>query len=389
MVDPVACRVALFVANRTEITPNALTRFSLVLGVVAAACFAAGDLALGALMFYVSFMVDCVDGKIARLKGTGTPFGLWLDYVGDRIRVVCCAFGIAYGQYMATGRLAYVLLGAGIAILDLFRYVNAPQMKRVRQTVKTRRRAARQEELAVMRETMAVESLDAEYGVSHGSAPSASHDFGDYTPRDHEPHDHAYGPSEPFDQMAGLYDDDDHDDDREPVQEPAGRDTGPGGRNPGLTGPAGHGPTIPRQASAPADSLAFTQPIPRETFSYAPPSPAPAPHVHRAGQEGGENEAEAGTSRRVAEFLTRHRVRTHLMSGIEFHAAVFVAAPLIGPSALLPVTAGAGALLVLNEIFLVYRMWQSTRALADRPAPGAHRQDDQAHVRTDPFFTGV
>src|SRR5262245_50024970 len=82
MVDPVACRVALFVANRTEITPNALTRFSLVLGMASATCFGMNQLILGAALFYLSFMIDCVDGKIARLKGTGTPFGLWLDYVG-------------------------------------------------------------------------------------------------------------------------------------------------------------------------------------------------------------------------------------------------------------------------------------------------------------------
>lgn len=135
-VDPVACRVALLVANRTRITPNALTVFSLVLGMVSAVCFATDKLAAGAVMFYLSFMIDCVDGKIARLKGTGTPFGLWLDYVGDRVRVVCCAAGLAFGQYALTGNVEFVVLGAAVAVLDLFRYVNAPQMKRVREVIR-------------------------------------------------------------------------------------------------------------------------------------------------------------------------------------------------------------------------------------------------------------
>ena len=87
----------------------------------------------------MSFTVDCMDGKIARLKGTGTAFGLWLDYVGDRVRVVCCAAGLAFGQYVTTGDVDYILLGAGVAVLDLFRYVNAPQMKRVREVVKENR----------------------------------------------------------------------------------------------------------------------------------------------------------------------------------------------------------------------------------------------------------
>lgn len=139
LVDPVACRLTLLVANHTSVTPNGLTRFSLILGMCSAICFASGRLAAGALLFYVSFMVDCMDGKIARLKGTGTAFGLWLDYVGDRIRVVCCAAGLASGQYVATGDVSYILLGAGVAVLDLFRYVNAPQMKRVREVVKENR----------------------------------------------------------------------------------------------------------------------------------------------------------------------------------------------------------------------------------------------------------
>ncbi|MEV7967223.1 CDP-alcohol phosphatidyltransferase family protein [Sphaerisporangium sp. NPDC088356] len=391
MVDPVACRVALFVANRTEITPNALTRFSLVLGMVSAGLFAANQLVLGAVLFYVSFMIDCVDGKIARLKGTGTPFGLWLDYVGDRIRVVCCAFGIAYGQYAATGRLAFVLLGAGIAILDLFRYVNAPQMKRVRQTVKARRRIARREELSAVRDAMAVESLGR--GAGYDVTYSSPQDLPDHA---YDPYE-GYGPYEPYDQMAAPYEPavyevaerdarsrelgDEDAGAREYVRPGESRE--PVGHDQGLQGIAGHGATIPRQASVPGDSLTSTQPI-----SHAPPSPGREPYDQDLERPPGEAEVPLSTRERVAERLARHRVRTHLMSGIEFHAAVFVVAPLLGPSALLPVTTGAGALLVLNEIFLVYRMWLSTRALAGQPLPSVPGQDDQ-HVRTDPFFTGA
>ncbi|MFC7645175.1 CDP-alcohol phosphatidyltransferase family protein [Streptosporangium lutulentum] len=157
LVDPVACRLTLFVANHTAITPNGLTRLSLILGMVSAVCFGFGQLVAGALVFYVSFAVDCMDGKIARLKGTGTAFGLWLDYVGDRIRVVCCAVGLAFGQYVTTGDVAYILLGAGVAVLDLFRYVNAPQMKRVREVVKENRL----ERLAADAEAAALTALTA------------------------------------------------------------------------------------------------------------------------------------------------------------------------------------------------------------------------------------
>ncbi|MFI6476626.1 CDP-alcohol phosphatidyltransferase family protein [Nonomuraea sp. NPDC050663] len=224
-VDPLACPLTRLIANHTRVTPNALTVTSLVIGLGSAVSFAANQLAVGALLFYVSFLVDCVDGKIARLKGTGSPFGLWLDYVGDRIRVVFCAAGLAYGQYVLTGDVVYIVLGAVLAVLDLFRYVNAPQMKRVREAV-------------------------------HLNSESAA----------------------PGEQVERV------------------------------------------------------------------PSKRLMPRVNR--------------------LLARHRVRSHLISGIEFHAAVFVVAPLIGAAALLPVSTGASLLLLANEVFIVYRMWLFTRRAA-------------------------
>ncbi|MFI6293269.1 CDP-alcohol phosphatidyltransferase family protein [Nonomuraea sp. NPDC050790] len=243
-VDPVACRVALTVANRTSVTPNALTVFSLVLGLVSAACFAVDELAAGAVVFYLSFMIDCVDGKIARLKGTGTPFGLWLDYVGDRVRVVCCAAGLAIGQYLLTHNVEFIVLGAAVAVLDLFRYVNAPQMKRVRE---------------VVREGM-------------------------------------------------------------------------------------------------------------------PPKPAPAVEVSE--EVVVRPARNPSFMRRLNKYLARRRVRSHLISGIEFHAAVFVVAPLIGAAALIPISAAASVLLLANEIFLVYRMWLFAR----RFAVVSSSQESREHV---------
>ncbi|WP_084961694.1 CDP-alcohol phosphatidyltransferase family protein [Thermoactinospora rubra] len=217
MVDPIACRLALVAANRTRLTPNAITAASMVLGLLAAVCFAAGQLAAGAIVFYFSFLVDCVDGKIARLKGTGTPFGVWLDFIGDRVREMCCAAGLAYGQYAATGNDGYILLGTAIAVLDLFRYVNAPQVARVREQVRER-----------------------------------------------------------------------------------------GGRR------------LRRSRS------------------------------------------------RWERRLRRRRVRSRLFSGIEFHAAVFVVAPLLGAWALAPATVAAAVLLLGYEARLVYRMWLFTRQVALR-----------------------
>lgn len=264
MVDPLACRLVLFVANHTAITPNGLTRLSLLLGLASAVAFTEGMLVPGAVLFYLSFMVDCMDGKIARLKGTGTPFGLWLDYVGDRVRVVCCAFGWGFGEYTRTGDTNVVLAAVGVVVLDLFRYINGPQLKRVKDATRALVEARLDghcvlaESVLQSRPRTELEKAAAEFGQVAEDA----------TVVDLQKAFHARFP---------WYD-------------------------------------------------------------------------------------------RFRVFLVRHRVRTHVVSGIEFHAAVFVVAPLFGPGALVPVAAVAGTLLLAFEMFLVYRVWLASRQVPSTAA---------------------
>ncbi len=255
MVDPLACRLALLVANHTSITPNGLTRLSMVIGVASAACFSQGMLAVGALLFYASFTVDCMDGKVARLKRTGTPFGLWLDYVGDRIRVAFCAFGLAFGQFRETGELDFVLAAIGIVLLDLFRYINGPQLKRVRESMRNQMQLRMDAECVFMEDVLKKNprSTAGEHLIEDGQTLIDLH--------------------------KGFHT-----------------------RFPWFDG--------------------------------------------------------------FRMFLVRHRVRTHVMSGIEFHAAVFVVAPLFGIQAFVPITIVAGSVLLAFEITLVYRTWLATRELA-------------------------
>ncbi|WP_182908310.1 CDP-alcohol phosphatidyltransferase family protein [Microbispora sp. H13382] len=269
MVDPLACRLALLVANHTPITPNGLTRLSMLIGFASAAAFAEGMLVAGAALFYLSFTVDCMDGKIARLKGTGTPFGLWLDYVGDRLRVVCCAFGLGFGEYARTGDADVALAAVGVVVLDLFRYINGPQLKRVKDATRALVEA-RLEGQCVLAESVLRARPRAELG-------RAAAEFGEV-----------------------------------------------------------------------ADDTGTTVVDLQKAF-----------HARFPWYD------------RLRVFLVRRRVRTHVVSGIEFHAAVFVVAPLLGPAALVPVAAVAGALLLAFEMSLVYRVWLASRQV---PRTAAERQ---------------
>jgi hypothetical protein len=66
------------------------------------------------------------------------------------------------------------------------------------------------------------------------------------------------------------------------------------------------------------------------------------------------------------EWLLRHRVRTHLFSGIEYQMTVFVVAPILQAfwsSAVAVVTIAGAVLLLLFELTLVAKLWLSTREI--------------------------
>lgn len=135
LVDPLASRLVWLVAPWRWVTPNRLTTAAFVVGLGSAACFwqaTTGWLVAGAALFHLSFVLDCMDGKIARLNGTGSVFGAWLDYVFDRLRVLACAVGLFGGQYDRTGNFIYVWLAGLVMFLDMFRYLNALQMGKVK-----------------------------------------------------------------------------------------------------------------------------------------------------------------------------------------------------------------------------------------------------------------
>lgn len=134
VVDPVALPMAVAIANRTRITPNQLTGISLLTGIGAAWLFLLGTrgaLVAGALAYYVSFLFDCLDGKVARLKETRSAVGAWLDYGLDRVRVVVAALALMGGQVRRTDRGIYWVLAALVIGLDLVRYANALRSTRL------------------------------------------------------------------------------------------------------------------------------------------------------------------------------------------------------------------------------------------------------------------
>jgi phosphatidylglycerophosphate synthase len=148
LVDPIAVRLTRRLAGVRAITPNRVTLTAFAIGLLAAVCFtraSAGWLLAGAGLYYVSFLLDCVDGKIARLNGTGSIFGMWLDYILDHVRIITCVTALFGGQYAATKNVAYLIVGAGVLVLELFHYVNSQEIFQINTEMRTRLEARRAE----------------------------------------------------------------------------------------------------------------------------------------------------------------------------------------------------------------------------------------------------
>ncbi|GGZ46853.1 MULTISPECIES: CDP-alcohol phosphatidyltransferase family protein [Streptomyces] len=165
LVDPVATRMLIVLARFRFITPNRVTWAALFIGLASAGFFLQGDsrsLLIGALLYHLSFILDCIDGKLARLKGNGTVFGGWLDYVFDRIRVLFCALALMGGQFLRTGGELYLLAALAVVFLDMLRYVDALQIYKMRMSMRTKIEKVTKERAEAEREEAEREARAAE-----------------------------------------------------------------------------------------------------------------------------------------------------------------------------------------------------------------------------------
>lgn len=140
VIDPIALRLTYLFANYTGLTPNQITIFSLILGLLSAYFFLKGDypnLVLGAIAMELSFVFDCVDGKIARLKKTGTQFGAYWDFMQDRVLQFAALFTLIWGQYQLTGNTNFWVLGLIYVFADALHRTSSFHVQRLVITIET------------------------------------------------------------------------------------------------------------------------------------------------------------------------------------------------------------------------------------------------------------
>ncbi len=103
----------------TLVHPNLITVSDLLLGLVAVAGFLTGNYWAGlgaALLLPFVIILDSLDGLLARLTFQESPEGRLLDLYGDTALNLLIFYGIAVGQYRATGQALFLILLVPITI---------------------------------------------------------------------------------------------------------------------------------------------------------------------------------------------------------------------------------------------------------------------------------
>ena len=104
------------------VSANAVSLFSLAAGLAAAAFFyfdIYACLLAGAACYQVKNIADTVDGQLARVRGTTSRIGRFLDSLSDLVVTVSVFTAIGLGAYSRTGSRGFLILSLAAALSSL------------------------------------------------------------------------------------------------------------------------------------------------------------------------------------------------------------------------------------------------------------------------------
>jgi phosphatidylglycerophosphate synthase len=123
-VDPVAMRVLPPLLRRPWVTPNGITACAFVVGAISVGLFATGQLVAGALVYELRFFLDCLDGKLARVRRTSSSFGAAFDRLADALTVPAAYAALGWtlatqGTWSHTFVLAVAFMATLVTVCEL------------------------------------------------------------------------------------------------------------------------------------------------------------------------------------------------------------------------------------------------------------------------------
>ena len=108
--------VVVYALRNTPITPNQVTFLSAIIAAAACALFALTPgnwpmLVVAAAIFELSFVLDCADGQLARLRKIASPIGHLLDFLMDELKAMLLLTCVTVRIWQETGDDRLIILG--------------------------------------------------------------------------------------------------------------------------------------------------------------------------------------------------------------------------------------------------------------------------------------
>lgn len=123
---PRPARAVVGICARHGIVPNAVTSVSFLLVVAATLLFAFGWFGTGLVLAWIMTFLDTVDGKLARVTVTSTPFGHYFDHTIDSVHPPIWYIAWALGVTGPTGIVSVLpMLLAIVAFYVLGRFIES------------------------------------------------------------------------------------------------------------------------------------------------------------------------------------------------------------------------------------------------------------------------
>lgn len=122
-----------YLCYKLKIKPNSVTLTSFIIFIVGAFFFNQSNYYLSAILWLLSYVLDCTDGALARFTGTGSRFGAFFDVVIDRIISTIFLALICVKSLTIDSELYIPILGAiaivSYAMISSIRPLYFPELK--------------------------------------------------------------------------------------------------------------------------------------------------------------------------------------------------------------------------------------------------------------------
>jgi phosphatidylglycerophosphate synthase len=106
------------------LTPNMVTTFSIIAGLLSAHQILRGHFEIAALLMLLAYYFDCVDGKLARKYNMVSKIGDLYDHLGDLFKFIALFYALFESNRKKTSNRQRLLIGIilGLALMQCIHF---------------------------------------------------------------------------------------------------------------------------------------------------------------------------------------------------------------------------------------------------------------------------